>query len=114
MTEMIESNAILEVTDDEGAINLLISLKCTVIVADPGHPFEIHHTPQATSSAKPRSKRTNKRQRRPQTTIIKKIMQLHASQGFNTEIWWFSSHPQNMFKMIPQFSELENIAFVKG
>ena len=38
MTEMIESNAILEVTDDEGAINLLISLKCTVIVAETAPP----------------------------------------------------------------------------
>ena len=32
MTERIESNTILEVTDDKGEIQLLISLKCTVIV----------------------------------------------------------------------------------
>ena len=33
---------------------------------------------------------------------------------FYTEIGWFSSHPQNMFKMFPHISGLENIAFAKG
>ena len=36
MTEIIESNAVLEGNEDEGAINLLISLKYTVIVENPG------------------------------------------------------------------------------
>ena len=35
MTEMIESNKILEATDDEGAIFLLINIKYTVIVSEP-------------------------------------------------------------------------------
>ena len=47
MTEIIESNKILEFTNDEGAIHLLISLKCTVIVEDPSSP--ILNTPHSTS-----------------------------------------------------------------
>ena len=36
----IESTTILEVTDDKGVINLLINIKCIVIVVDPGFPFQ--------------------------------------------------------------------------
>ena len=32
MTKIIESNTILEVTDDKGVINLLINIKCIVIL----------------------------------------------------------------------------------
>ena len=39
MTEIIESNTILEVTDVEGAIHLLIHIKCTVILAYPAPPI---------------------------------------------------------------------------
>ena len=46
MNETIESNTILEVTDDKGEINLLINLKYTVIVADPVPP--IRNTPHYT------------------------------------------------------------------
>ena len=38
-TERIESYKILEVTDDEGAIHLLINIKYTVIAADPVSPI---------------------------------------------------------------------------
>ena len=34
MTEMIEYNTILKVTDDEGAIHLLVNLRYTVIVIE--------------------------------------------------------------------------------
>ena len=47
MTESIYSNEILEGTKDEGAMHLLISIKCTVIVADPGSP--IWNMPHSTS-----------------------------------------------------------------
>ena len=47
MTENIESNIILEVTDDEGEIQLLMSLKCAVIVAETAPP--IRNTPHSTS-----------------------------------------------------------------
>ena len=47
MTESIDYNTILEVTDNEGEIHLLISLKCTVIVEDPSSP--ILNTPHSTS-----------------------------------------------------------------
>ena len=39
MTERIDPNTTLEVTDNEGAIHLFINLKCTVMVADPGSPI---------------------------------------------------------------------------
>ena len=39
MTEMIESNTTLEVTDDAGENQLLIGLKCTVVVVQPGYPI---------------------------------------------------------------------------
>ena len=39
ITESIESNKMLEVTDDEGEIQLLIGLKCTLIVTDTGSPI---------------------------------------------------------------------------
>ena len=47
ITERIESYKILEVNDDEGAIQLLINIKYTVIVADTGFP--IRNTPHSTS-----------------------------------------------------------------
>ena len=43
MTERIESNKMSGSTDDEGEIHLLISLKCTVIVAEPNS--SIQNTP---------------------------------------------------------------------
>ena len=46
MTERIEYNKILEVTEDERAIQLLISLKCTAIVTDLGST--IQNTPYYT------------------------------------------------------------------
>ena len=39
MTERIESNKTLEVTDDEGANHLLISIKYTVIVVETVSPI---------------------------------------------------------------------------
>ena len=39
MTEMIESNTTLEVSDDAGENQLLIGLKCTVVVVQPGYPI---------------------------------------------------------------------------
>ena len=33
---------------------------------------------------------------------------------FYTDIWWFSSHPKNMFKVFPHISGLDNTVFVKG
>ena len=39
MNEIIESNTTLEVTDDEGAIHLRISIKCTVIMSEPVYPI---------------------------------------------------------------------------
>ena len=47
MTEGIDSNKILESTDYEVSIHLLVSLKCTVIVVDPVSP--IRKTPHSTS-----------------------------------------------------------------
>ena len=47
MTERIEPSTILEVTDNEGAIHLLINMKPTVMVEDPGYP--IQNTPHPTS-----------------------------------------------------------------
>ena len=43
---MIGSNKMSEVTNDEGAIHLLLNLKYTMIVADPGPPFRntTHYT----------------------------------------------------------------------
>ena len=46
MNETIESNTILEVTDDKGEINLTKGFKCTVIVTDPRSP--ILNTPYST------------------------------------------------------------------
>ena len=40
MTESIESNKLLEDTEDELAINLLINFKCVGIVVHPGFPFQ--------------------------------------------------------------------------
>ena len=39
MTKSIDSNTILEVTDDKGVIDLIINLKCIVILVDPRLPF---------------------------------------------------------------------------
>ena len=47
MTVSIESNKILEVTDDEVAIHLLINIKYIVIVTEPAPP--IQNTPYSTS-----------------------------------------------------------------
>ena len=47
MTEGVESNKLLEVTDDEWTIHLLINLKYTVVVADNGYPMQ--NTPHYTS-----------------------------------------------------------------
>ena len=47
MTVSIESNTILEVTDDEVATHLLINVKYIVIVAEPAPP--IQNTPHSTS-----------------------------------------------------------------
>ena len=49
MTGRIESNKILEDTEDSGEIHLLINLNCTVIVADHGYP--LRNTPHSTSRA---------------------------------------------------------------
>ena len=40
ITERIESHKILEVTDDEGEIHLLINIKYKLIVVEPGFPFK--------------------------------------------------------------------------
>ena len=47
MTEIVDYNTIVWVTDDEGEICLLVNLKYTVKVADPGSP--IRNTPYSTS-----------------------------------------------------------------
>ena len=47
MTEIIEYNTIVEVAYYEGSILLLINLKFTVIVSDPGSP--IQNTPHSMS-----------------------------------------------------------------
>ena len=47
MNENIESNATLEVNDGEGAVHLLIKLKYTLIVTDPG--YHIQNMPHYTS-----------------------------------------------------------------
>ena len=39
MNERIDSGIILEVTDDEGEIYLLINIKCTVTVEEPVSPI---------------------------------------------------------------------------
>ena len=39
MNEMIDSNVIFEVIDDEGAIQLLLNIKYTVILVDPVSPI---------------------------------------------------------------------------
>ena len=39
MTESIDSNTIVEDTDDKVVIHLIINIKCIVIVADLGFPF---------------------------------------------------------------------------
>ena len=39
MTERIEYNTVLEVTDYEEEIHLLTNIKYTVIVIDPGYPI---------------------------------------------------------------------------
>ena len=44
---MIEYNTILDVTDDEGAIHLIINMKYTVIVSEPVSP--IQNTPHSKS-----------------------------------------------------------------
>ena len=46
ITERIESYTILEVTDDEGSIDLLINIKYTVIAAEPYSP--LRNTPHLT------------------------------------------------------------------
>ena len=46
MTERIEYNTILDVTEDEVAMHLLISLKFTVKLAETGSP--IRNTPHST------------------------------------------------------------------
>ena len=41
MTERIESYTILEVTNDKGEINLLVNIKCIMVVlVEPGSPFQ--------------------------------------------------------------------------
>ena len=47
ITEIVEYNTILEVTDDYGSIHLLINIKCTLTVVDPGFP--IWNKPHSTS-----------------------------------------------------------------
>ena len=39
MTKIIESNTILEVTDDKGVIHIIANSKVIVIVVDTGFPF---------------------------------------------------------------------------
>ena len=46
MTENIEYNAILEISDDKGVIHLVINLKHIVKVVDPILPFQ--NTPHST------------------------------------------------------------------
>ena len=47
MTERIELYTVLEVTDDEEAINLIMNIKNIVIVAEPG--YSIKNMPHSTS-----------------------------------------------------------------
>ena len=47
MTEKIDSNKSLGGTDNEGAINLLIDIKCTLIVVD--YFFSVRNTPHSMS-----------------------------------------------------------------
>ena len=46
MTEDIEYNTVLEVSDDKGVIHLVINLKNIVKVVDPSPPFQ--NTPHST------------------------------------------------------------------
>ena len=46
MTEIHESNTILEVTYDEGAVHLITNLKYTLILAEPLSPTQ--NTPHST------------------------------------------------------------------
>ena len=79
MNENIESNTILGVIDDEGAIHLLLNIKYKVIVEDPKPP--ILNTPHYTSLVlcKKMSETPNTRQRWPQITIYNKTTQRQVS-----------------------------------
>ena len=112
ITERIESCKILEFTDDEGSIHWLIGLKCTVIVADTGSP--IPNNPHSVSlvfceTKVPIQVRVNHTPR-----SLKRQGSFRYLHLFYTEILVVLIPIQNMFKMFPHISVLENIAFVKG
>ena len=109
---MIKYCKILEVTDDEGAINFLIRLKYIAIVADTGSP--ILTTPHSTSLVFCETKvPIQDRGEHTPLSITRKGIFMYPNL-FYTAILVVLIPPQNMFKMFPYISGLENITFVKG
>ena len=104
ITEIIEPNTILEVTDNKGLIQSLVNIKCIMMVVDNGFPFRKHHTTQAWPYAKEISDITNTRQRLPQTTISNKTININITQFILYSNFVDIITPQTMFRMFPQIS----------
>ena len=105
----------MEVTDDEGAIHLLIGIKCTQIVVDTNSPIQnTQHSPirvfyETIGHKSP----TQVHGRHKQFSLTRKCSFMYLSL-FYTSIMVVIIPPQNMFKIFPQISGLKNIAFFKG
>ena len=102
------------VTDDEGAIHLLINLKYTVIVADTGSL--ILTTPHSTSLVFCENN-VRDTQYKTEAATYHYLQQDSAASCisiyFYTAVLVFLIPPQNILKMFPHILGLENIAFVK-
>ena len=77
-------------------------------------PFEICHIPQSLYSVKPMSYIPNTRQRKPQTTISKKKIHFRVAQFILYRNVVVLTPLQNIFKMFPHISAVENIDFPKA
>ena len=106
MTERIYYTTILEVTYDERTIHLIMSIKYKVIVEDPGSPNQ--NTPHSMSLVlcETLSYITNKRKRRPQTTICKNKIQRQVYQCILYRNLVVLIPRQNRFKTFPHISGL--------
>ena len=112
ITERIESCKILEVTDDEGAINWLIGIKYTVIVADNGSP--ILTMPQSTSHILCETRVLIQDRGGHTPWSITRQDRLRYINLLYTSILVVLISSQNMCKIFPHISWLENIALIKG
>ena len=101
MTESIESNKILRVNDDEVEIQLVMSLKCTVIITEP--VSIILNIPHSTSRVFCKTKVVNS-QHNSEAMIDYYSQEDNSASGLASYVYRYFMvliPAQNMFKMFP-------------